>query len=103
LKEVIKTLRPKVSHLSSQPVKDEEQLEYKKDEFIEVISSASCKVSDIQGILYGPQSSRFWLYRKHIMTMEMKRFKNSSMLPFMAWECLTLQLKNRSVDLVIRN
>lgn len=37
------------------------------------------------------------------MTMDIKKLKDSSNLPFMAWECLTIQLKDRQVDLVIRN
>ena len=68
--------------------------------FEETISSASCLVSDIQAIIFGGQSSRFWMLRKHINSMSPKQLKN---LPFYSWNCITLQLKNRDVDLVIKH
>lgn len=79
---------------------DDEQVASKKEEFDEVPSSACCNISDIKSIVFGPVSSRFWLYRKHIITME--SMENKKKLPFFAWECITLHLKNRDVDLVIK-
>ena len=32
---------------------------------------SSCKLSDIQGIIYGPFTTRFWLYRKHVNSLAM--------------------------------
>ena len=50
----------------------EEELQKFNDKFKYVESKASCKISDIQGIIYGGISSRFWAYRKHINSMEKK-------------------------------
>lgn len=66
-------------------------------------SSGSCKVSDIQGIIYGGLSSRFWMFRKHVMFTRFLRKKDETKLPFFAWDCVTLQLSHRDVDLVIRD
>lgn len=40
------------------------------------------------------------MLRKHISSLGAKDLKR---LPFYSWECLTLQLKNRDIDLVIRD
>jgi len=65
------------------------------------VSEASCKLSDIEGIVYGGFSSRFWIFRKHINSMA--KTENGEM-PFYAWECVTLILnKGREIDLVIVN
>ena len=47
-------------------------------------------------------TSRFWMLRKHINTMENEEMKDPG-LPFYTWECITLQLSNRDVYIVIRN
>ena len=48
--------------------------EYKEpelpDEFQYHQSSSSCNIEDIQAILFGGTSSRFWIYRKHILSMD---------------------------------
>jgi hypothetical protein len=69
------------------------------------ISTASFSLNDITGIVFGPTSTRFWMYRKHINSIELKNLvkeKNYEM-PFFSWECLSLQMKHRDVDLVIKN
>lgn len=63
-------------------------------------SSTSCNVDDIQGFIFGGISSRFWLLRKHFCSLKREELKD---LPFYCWECITLQLSNRDVDLVIRD
>jgi hypothetical protein len=63
-------------------------------------SAASCHISDIQGIIYGGISSRFWMLRKHFASMKQETLED---LPFYSWQCLTLQLSNRDVDLVIQD
>lgn len=45
-------------------------------------------------------SSRFWMLRKHIITTPKEKLDQ---LPFYSWNCITLQLKTRDVDLVIRS
>lgn len=67
------------------------------------MSSASFKLKDIQGIVFGPSSTRFWLFRKHMITMDIKNFKDPKDVPWYSWECLSLQLKHRDVDIVIRD
>jgi len=49
-----------------------EELEEKKEQYQLDRSAGSCKLKDIQGILYGGISSRFWLLRKHINSMDYK-------------------------------
>lgn len=64
-------------------------------------SSASCKVSDIMGFVYGGQSSRFWMLRKYLISMPLGQ--EDKFISLRSWNCITLQLKNRDVDLVIQN
>jgi len=45
-------------------------------------------------------SSRFWILRKHIISLDAHSLKH---LPFYCWNCITLQLKHRDVDIVIRD
>ena len=37
-------------------------------------SNSSFNIKDVQGIIYGGQSSRFWVYRKHINFQNKKTF-----------------------------
>ena len=73
------------------------------NEYMENVSSASCWIEDIQGISFGPVTSRFWLFRKHMNTMDSNALNDENNLPFHGWHCLTIQLRNRDVDLVIKN
>jgi len=38
------------------------------------LSNASFKISDIQGLIYGGISSRFWMYRKHMCQIEVNEY-----------------------------
>ena len=40
------------------------------DEFSFHGSSSSCDISDIEAIMYGGHSSRFWIYRKHMISLD---------------------------------
>lgn len=94
---------------------EKQELEKLKDQFNLKKSSASTDIDDIQGIIYGGISSRFWVYRKHLICMDYDKIKKNSkhnrkfdgdksgVIPFFAWQCVTLQLKDRYVDLVIKN
>lgn len=64
------------------------------------VSKASFFLDEVTGFIYGGTSSRFWLLRKHICSKPPDDFKN---LPFFSWECLSIVLKDRLVDLVIKN
>ena len=68
-------------------------------------SSASFFISELKSIVFGPNVSRFWLYRKHINSMNINEIEkqNGKNLPFFSWECVTLQLAHRDVDLVIKD
>ena len=33
-------------------------------------STSTCNISDIEGIIYGGHSSRFWSFRKHMISMD---------------------------------
>lgn len=63
-------------------------------------SSASCSVQDITSFIYGGASSRFWLMRKHINSLQVNKLKD---LPFYSWECISLITKSREINLVIKN
>lgn len=70
------------------------------DEFyFERHSNATCKLNEIQGIILGGLSSRFWMLRKQINHMNVDELES---LPFYSWQCITLQLKRRDIDLVIK-
>ena len=59
-------------------------------------------MKDIKGIIIGGISSRFWMLRKHMNIINNSMYTNYK-IPFFAWECLTIQLTNRDIDLVIKN
>ena len=73
----------------------DDRFDFKRDP-----SGASCYVKDIKSFSFGGFSSRFWLYRKHINSMEHKDLRN---LPFYCWECITLSTDDRDVNIVIKN
>ena len=67
---------------------------YLRDYSIE-FSRASCNIDDIQFIIYGGFSSRFWLYRKYMNSIDTHQLRDNENIPFYSWECITLQLKHR--------
>ena len=66
-------------------------------------SSASFHIDYVQGIIFGGISSRFWMLRKHLCSLSPADHRRGKTIPFYAWNCLTLQLKHRDVDLVIKS
>lgn len=68
--------------------------------FKEAVSTSSCLISDIKSIVYGGISSRFWVLRKHFNSMSQVELLQAS---FYSWQCVTLCLEHRDVDLVIPN
>lgn len=81
---------------------NEENVDHETD-FLKEKSSSSCRLTDITNIIYGGLSSRFWMLRKHINFTRILRKKDELNFPFYAWECITLVLHHREVDLVIRD
>lgn len=65
-------------------------------------SSGSTPLEEIKNIIYGGLSSRFWMLRKHMISTNVKNVQ-AGKAPFYSWQCLTLQLSHRDVDLVIPN
>ena len=65
-------------------------------------SSLSCYLEDIDSFVVGPTTSRFWGLRKHINLTDSSDLSKNK-LPFFSWECLTLNIKNRKIYLVIKN
>lgn len=64
-------------------------------------SSYSYKVSEITNFVFGGQSSRFMIYRKHINSMPIGNLDN---LPFYSWQCITLYFRDgNQVNLVIKD
>ena len=65
-------------------------------------SHASFHLEEVRGLIYGGLGSRFWMLRKHINTIPMTKYIKDQ-VPFYSWECLTIQLSDRDIDLVIPN
>ena len=59
------------------------------------------RVKDIKSFIYGGLSSRFWMMRKHINSIEKQEDKLK--LPFFSWQCISIQEWGKTVDLVIPN
>lgn len=53
--------------------------------------------------MFGGISSRFWMLRKHFCALNLAEHRKGNKIPFFSWDCLTLILKHRDVDLVIKN
>ena len=46
--------------------------------------------------------SRFWMLRKHVMSMDREDLKNDA--PFYGWNCITLSIKDKwDIYLIIKN
>mmetsp|Transcript_23526 Transcript_23526/g.36210 ORF Transcript_23526/g.36210 Transcript_23526/m.36210 type:complete len:214 (+) Transcript_23526:349-990(+) len=92
-------ISPDVSEISdNSSISNREEL-YEED-FSFQQSKASCALDSIKGFVYGGRSSRFWMLRKHanyLVPEDLEKF------PFCSWDCLSLQVENRNIDLVIRN
>ena len=84
-------------HAESFQIKKGHQHAEDGTEYYESLSSSSFKIKHVQSITFGPISSRFWNFRKYLNTVETQN------PPFYSWECLTINLKDRDVDLVIKN
>ena len=65
------------------------ELDEEKDgiKFKEQISNATCNINDIEAIIFGGQSSRFWMLRKCVNSMSKKDLEQ---MPFFSWNCITL-------------
>lgn len=63
-------------------------------------SSGSTGVADINGFIFGGVNSRFWLLRKHFNSLNKIELQNAA---FHSWECLSLQMAHRDVDVVIKD
>lgn len=84
---------------------EESELDRLRDRYKFTESSTSCQISDIKGIVFGGFSSRFWIYRKHLLSLDYnflmkdtkrKKFRGGKTeLPFYAWQCITLELSDR--------
>ena len=69
-------------------------------QFQNVKSNSSCYIKDIKAFIFGGFSSRFWILRKHICSLEKEDLKN---LPFYSWNCITIKTTKRDIDLVIKD
>ena len=81
------------SESSSEDIPINQRLDTELDEFVDEIefkekeSNATCRFSEIEGIIFGGMSSRFWMLRKHINSLDAESLKK---LPFYSWNCVTL-------------
>lgn len=67
-----------------------EDLQKLVNQYKYVKSKCSCKISEIQGFIYGGITSRFWIFRKHILSMDKKDSMEDKNFPFFPWECITI-------------
>lgn len=63
-------------------------------------SKASVPIKDIKSFIFGGFSSRFWLLRKHIISMDRKQLLD---LPFFCWECITIVTDYLQFNLIIND
>ena len=64
------------------------------------------KLNDITGFMYGACSTRFQMFKNSIneIIAQSDDIKNiDSLMPFYAWECLTIQFKRRDLDIVVKD
>ena len=65
------------------------------------------EISKITGFIYGSFSTRFWMMRIGLNDKISDSIERGSaegvVLPFYAWQCISLQLEGRDVDLVIQD
>lgn len=64
----------------------------KADEFSYHQSTSTCSISDIEGMIIGGHTSRFWIYRKHMISLDydIMKFDNQNpgiktSFPFFSW------------------
>ena len=69
-------------------------------EYSEKLSNCSCKISEIKGFIFGGFSSRFWMLRKQINSMELAEFEHQD---FYCWESISIETSSREIDLVIKD
>ena len=48
------------------------------------------KLDDLEGIIVGGISSRFWQIRKYMNLLQQKFYNRDEKIPFYSWECITL-------------
>lgn len=84
-------------HLQTANVKKGHQHAEDGSEYEEKLSSSTFNIEEVESLTFGPISSRFWLYRKHVNTVKTEK------MPFLSWEVLTINLKERDVHLVIED
>jgi len=74
---------------------EKKEIDRIKEKYQFTTSSTSCSISDIQEIIYGGFSSRFWIYRKHLCCLDYsvlmkdtkkRKFRGGKTeLPFYSW------------------
>ena len=57
-------------------------------------------MNQIKGLHFGGTNARFWILRKHFNSMNRSEIYN---IPFYSWQCLTIQLYHRDVDIILSN
>ena len=78
-------------HQQNDDVENDDQIEYEtkiSNQYTIEKSSSSFQMDDLEGFVYGPITSRFWMLRKLIQNMEKAKLLEGA--PFYAWECITL-------------
>ena len=84
-------------------LKPNEELYKGELQYTPMRSSGSFKFSEVEGFIFGGLSSRFWMLRKHINSLDMQDKILKKSLAFKSWECITIILERRDVNLVIKD
>ena len=65
-------------------------------------SNSSFKLSEVTSFTFGPVVSRFWMLRKHTITMDQADLMHDA--PFYGWNCITLSIAHKwDIYLIIKN
>lgn len=63
-------------------------------------------IKDITGFIYGANSTRFWMQRQainEIIANSKSAQQAEKLLPYLCWECITIQFKCRDIDIVVKD
>ena len=96
--------KEKVHNYLPAAVQSEEELrkEIENREFSVSPSHSSFQLSEVTSFTFGPFVSRFWMLRKHTISMDLEDLEKDA--PFYGWNCITLSISHKwDIYLIIRN
>ena len=90
-----------------------EEIQWTSNSDYEIVPKKSpslYKLEHVSGFIYGGMATKFWMQRQAVLDRLIHSMKNSTKdkdigknLPLFNWECITIQLQRRDLDLVVKN